>query len=112
MCLGVGYRDTYGKSKSNGSIRVSIRMYGCIYLLDRACVRWYNSFVLLTQGNFEHLVQITEPVATTPCPLPRTSSVQTLESLDMTRYSEDGEGLMAEKVCLYIFIFNPHQYFL
>ncbi|XP_022647049.1 lisH domain and HEAT repeat-containing protein KIAA1468 homolog isoform X3 [Varroa destructor] len=51
-------------------------------------------------GNFEHLVQITEPVATTPCPLPRTSSVQTLESLDMTRYSEDGEGLMAEKVAV------------
>lgn len=46
-------------------------------------------------GNFEQL-QVSEPLT----PLPRTSSVQTLESLDLTRYSEDGEGLLSEKVLL------------
>ncbi|XP_003741349.1 RAB11-binding protein RELCH homolog [Galendromus occidentalis] len=46
-------------------------------------------------GNFEQL-QVSEPFT----PLPRTSSVQTLESLDLTRFSEDGEGLLSEKVAV------------
>ncbi|OQR75166.1 lisH domain and HEAT repeat-containing protein KIAA1468-like [Tropilaelaps mercedesae] len=51
-------------------------------------------------GNFEHLVQLSEPLSAAPGPLPRTSSVQTLESLDLTRYSEDGEGLLSEKIAV------------
>ncbi|GFV50542.1 RAB11-binding protein RELCH homolog [Trichonephila clavipes] len=47
-------------------------------------------------GNFEKHIQETE---TSPV-LPRTSSVQTFDSLDFTRYSDDGERQVEERVAV------------